>query len=89
MSIEEKVIDEIDSLRKGFDQLSTDMSEISKELTELRGEMLKISKNLDKTAKKSEVKELESLLDIYNPIKANFVTRDEVNRLLQEKIGKR
>jgi len=43
---------------------------------------------LTKTAQKSEIKELESLLDLYNPIKSHFVTKEEVMRLLEEELNK-
>jgi len=88
-ALEEKLIDEIDNLRKGFDQISVDIKTVSEILSEIRGEILKINKSMDKTAKKAEIKELETLLDIYNPIKSKFVTRDQVERILEEKLGKK
>ncbi len=84
-SLEEKIIDEIDNLRRGFEQISMDIKALGKNLSEIRAEILKINKNLDKTAKKAEVKELESLLDLYSPIKSKFVTREEVERLIEDK----
>ena len=83
-SMEEKIIDEMDELRRGFEQISLDIKALSENLSQIRSEMLKINKNLDRAAKKSEVKELESLLDLYNPIKSKFVTRDEVKRIIEE-----
>lgn len=88
-AIEEKIIDEIDRLRRGFEQISMDTKKISKNLIEIRKEMLNMNKDLDKAAKKSEVKELESLLEIYNPIKSSFVTREEVKNLIDEKLSKK
>lgn len=87
--MEERIIDETGVLKKGFDQLALDIKEVSKELKELRGEFLKINQNLEKTAKKHEIKELESLVELYNPIKSKFITRDELERILEEKISKR
>jgi len=83
-AMEEKIIDEMDDLRRGFEQISLDIKALSENLSQIRSEMLKINKNLDRAAKKSEVKELESLLDLYNPIKSKFVTRDEVKRIIEE-----
>jgi len=88
-SLEEKIIDEIDNLRRGFEQISLDIKALTDNLSQIRTEMLKINKNLDKTAKKAEVKELESLLDLYSPIKSKFMTREEVERLIEEKTEKR
>jgi TolA-binding protein len=84
-SLEEKIIDEIDNLRRGFEQIYMDIKALTENLSQIRAETLKMNKNLDKTAKKAEVRELESLLDLYNPIKSKFVTREEVERLIEEK----
>jgi len=88
-SLEEKLIDELDNLRKSFDQISVDIKAVSESLSEIRGEVLKINKSMDKTAKKAEIKELETLLDIYNPIKSKFTTRDQVERIIEEKLSKK
>jgi argonaute-like protein implicated in RNA metabolism and viral defense len=84
-AMEEKMIDEIEDIKRGFEQISFDIKSLISNLSKIRSEMLKINKNLDKTAKKSEIKELESLLDIYNPIKSNFVTKNELERFLEDK----
>jgi len=87
-SLEEQMIDEIGDIKKWLDQLSLDVKEISKDLNEIRTNTSRINKDLTKTAQKSEIKELESLLDLYNPIKSHFVTKEEVMRLLEEELNK-
>ena len=87
-SLEERMIDEMGDIKKWMDQLSIDAKEISKALKNIRAEMLRINKELEKTARKSEVKELESLMDLYSPIKSHFVTRDEVARILERELNK-
>ncbi|MCX6821230.1 MAG: hypothetical protein NTW30_00480 [Candidatus Aenigmarchaeota archaeon] len=88
-ALEEKIIDEIDHLRKSFEQISVDIKAVTDNLSEIRSEILKINKNLDKTAKKAEVKELETLLDIYNPIKSRFTTKDEVARIIEDRLAEK
>ncbi len=88
-ALEEKIIDEIDNLRKSFDQISIDIKTLTSNLSEIHSEILKINKNLDKTAKKAELKELETLLDIYNPIKSRFTTKDEVVRMIEDKLAEK
>lgn len=88
-SLEEKVIDELENLKKHFDQISRDIDSLTKNISELRAEFLKMSKSIEKAARKTEVKELESLIDLYNPIKSKFVTRDEVEKILEEKLTKK
>jgi len=84
--LEQRVIDDMENLRKWADQLSVDIKEISNNLREIRGEILKINKDLDKTAKKTKVKELENLMELYSPIKSNFITRDQMQRTIEENI---
>lgn len=87
-SLEERMIDEMGDIKKWMDQLSIDTKEISKDLKNIRAEMLRINKELEKTARKSEVRELESLMDLYSPIKSHFVTKDEVARILERELNK-
>lgn len=88
-AIQEKIINEIEDVKKDFEEIHMDIKQISKNFSELRGEILRMNKAIDKTAKKTEVKELESLLDLYSPIKSKFATRDEVERLIEEKLSKK
>jgi len=88
-SLEEKVIDELENLKKHFDQISTDIDSLTKNISELRAEFLKMSKSIEKSARKTEVKELESLIDLYNPIKSRFITREEVDKIIEERLAKK
>jgi len=87
-SLEERLIDEFGDIKKWIDQISLDIKELSKELKEIKNEMTRINKELEKTARKTEVKELESLINLYSPIKSHFVTRDEVVRLIERELKK-
>jgi len=88
-TLEEKMIEESESLKKDFDQIMIDIKAVSESVSKIRSEIIVLSKNIDKAAKRSEVKELESLLDLYSPIKSKFTTRDEVERLIEEKLEKK
>jgi TolA-binding protein len=88
-AIEEKIISEIQTIRKDFEEIIMDIRSIVNNMSEVRNEILMINKDIDKTAKKSEVKELESLLDLYSPIKSKFTTREEVERLIDEKLSQK
>ena len=85
-ALEEKIIEDTENLKKKLDQLFMDMKEISENLVKFHAEVQKIKKDLERVAKKSELKELESLLELYNPIKSKFVTREEVERMIKERV---
>ena len=44
-----------------------------------------IIKQVKKLATGAKISELEELLEIYSPLKSQFVTREEVERLINEK----
>jgi hypothetical protein len=48
-----------------------------------------VNKELSKTALKSDVKKIETFIDVVNPITAKFVTRDELDRLLEERMKRK
>jgi len=83
--LEETVIEKIEELKVGFDKISVDLKSLIKRLDEMETEILKINKELEKVARKSEVNRLENMIEIYSPIKSTFVTRDELQRILEKK----
>jgi uncharacterized protein (DUF342 family) len=66
------------------DKLNERLTGIENNMLRLENEMIKINKMLEKMAKKTELKELENMLSFFNPIKTNFVTRDEVQRMMRD-----
>ncbi len=46
-----------------------------------------IISNMKRLAEKSEVAGLKEIIDIYSPIKSNFITREEVENILEEKLS--
>jgi uncharacterized protein YoxC len=83
-AIEEKMIEDMGNIKKWLDQLSSDVNEVSKSLKDINSNILRINKDLDKKARKTELRELESLLEIYSPIKSHFITKDQVERMMLE-----
>jgi uncharacterized protein (DUF342 family) len=81
-----------DSMLKMIEERKTFNEKINERLTNIENsilridnELMKINKNLEKMAKRTELKELENMLSFFNPIKTNFVTREEVERMIEEK----
>jgi len=59
---------------------------IADRLTGIESELLRINKELGKSATRAEVKQLETYIDIMNPIKSKFITKNELDRILDERI---
>jgi phosphate starvation-inducible protein PhoH len=67
------------------EKLNERLTSIENSILRIDNELVKINKNLEKTAKKTELKEIENMLTFFNPLKTNFVTREEVRRIVGEK----
>ena len=67
------------------DKFTQKTDELERSVLRIDNDLMKISKLVDKMAKKSELKELESLISIYNPIKTNFI-REELELILEERL---
>jgi uncharacterized protein (DUF342 family) len=70
--------------KKTFNEkLNERLINIENSILRIDNEMVKINKNLEKMAKRTELKELENMLSFFSPMKTNFVTKDEVNRMIE------
>jgi len=88
-SIEETALSQMGDLKVGMERISQKISSLSDRLTAIENEILRINKELGKTALKSDVKKIETFIDIVNPITSKFVTRDELDRLMEEKVRRK
>ncbi len=58
--------------------------EIKIALTNLDVEVKNINRRLRKLVSKRELQEIESFIEIFNPLKSSFVTKNEVKRMIEE-----
>jgi len=86
--IEETVLEQMNSLKIELDRISQKIASATQQLTSINNEILRINRELGKTATKQEVKEIETFIDLVNPITAKFVTKDELERRLEELVKK-
>jgi len=88
-SIEEIVLTQMGDIKVSLERMSQKISLISERLTTIENEILRVNKDLSKAALKSDVKKIETFIDIVNPITAKFVTRDELERIIEEKVRRK
>jgi len=82
--MEETVIEQMNNLKIELDRIGQKIANATQQLTTINNEILRINRELGKTATKQEVKEVETFIDMVNPITAKFVTKDELERRLEE-----
>ena len=61
---------------------------MSDKMLKLESDTSKISEQTKNYAKRNEIKELETMFDLLNPLKQEFVTRKELNEILNRKPAK-
>ena len=88
-SVESDALTHLNDLKIELERISNKISAASERMRMLEDEILKVNKGLEQTATKRKVKELESFIDLVNPITSKFVTRDEIERLLDERMRER
>jgi len=87
--IEETVLNQMGGLRIGLEKISQNFSSFSDRLTAIENEVLRMNKELSKTALKSDIKKIETFIDVVNPVTSKFVTKEEVERLLEETVKRK
>ena len=84
-SLQENVISQLDDLKLSIERLSDKVLKVSERLNGIENEIEKVNKGLGKAATKAEVKQIETFMNIVNPITSKFVTKEELERLLEER----
>ncbi|MDD5416950.1 MAG: hypothetical protein PHU12_03160 [Candidatus Aenigmarchaeota archaeon] len=84
-SIQDITLKNNQKARDNVNKIEGEFSEVNSALMKVQNDVSKVNKNLERFAKKSDVKELESMISLFNPLKASFITKEEVKRLLEER----
>jgi predicted RNase H-like nuclease (RuvC/YqgF family) len=82
--LEDNILAQLDNLKFSIEKLNSEILRIGERITGMENEMNKLKKDLDKTATKTEIKQIETFIDVVNPITSKFVTKDEMERVLEE-----
>jgi len=86
--LDETVLTQLADLKLGLEKISNKLADISDRLATTENETARLNMRLDKAATKSEVKQLETFIDLINPITSKFVTKDELERALEDEAAK-
>jgi len=85
-NLQENVISQLNDLKLGIERLSDKILKLSERLTNIESEIDKVNKGLGKAATKAEIKQLETFVNIVNPITSKFITKEELERIMEERI---
>jgi len=84
-TLEETVLNQLNDLKIDFEKVVNKINSVAERLNQIENEIVRLNKELNKAATKADVKKIETYVEILNPITSKFVTREELERLLEEK----
>lgn len=73
-------------IQKSLKEMDEKISKIEDNIIRIEHTIKEIVTEIKKLASTTKVKELQSLIEIYNPIKSQFMTKEEVERMIEEKL---
>jgi archaellum component FlaC len=88
-TLEDTALGQMNDIKVNLERILTKIGDVSNRLNVLESDIVRINKDLGKAATKAEIKQIETFIDIVNPITSKFVTRDELERVFEEKLKKR
>ncbi|MFQ5648008.1 MAG: hypothetical protein ACE5FW_02120 [Candidatus Aenigmatarchaeota archaeon] len=83
-TLESSILEVKGSIKEKAGGLEKRITEEDERVIRVENAIKDIINQLKRTATTSHIKELEQLMDIYSPLKSKFVTREEVERLIEE-----
>lgn len=87
-SLDENAITQMSDLKLSLEQIAAKISEISDRIGAMETEVARLQLRANKAASKSELKQMENFIDLINPVTSKFVTREEMERALDERVFK-
>ncbi|MGC8993603.1 MAG: hypothetical protein ACP5H3_02465 [Candidatus Aenigmatarchaeota archaeon] len=84
LAIEKKIEGLQTDLKIYSDLSSKKVEDIKQQMTQIKEEMENLKKNIDQLATKTELQKIKFFLDLFNPLTSNFVTKEEMERKIEE-----
>jgi len=86
--LQDNMLRNTDALKERETKVAETVKEMETKILRLENDVSKINKALEKTARKAELKELESTISLFSPLRAAFVTKKEAEELIEEHLKK-
>jgi len=85
-SLEDAVLKLNEEIKFMKNESSKKLKDYDTQFMRIENDINKINKNIDRTATKVQLRELESLISLFNPLRSTFITKEEVERLIEERM---
>ncbi len=71
--------------QKSFSEINEGITALDERLTKVESTMKEVITHIKKLVTESQMKELQNLIELYNPVKSNFVTKEEMEKFVNQK----
>ncbi len=88
-TLEQDMLNQRKQIQASLSGFESRLAKQEEMLRKLEKTIKEIVKELKKLASVAKIKGLEHLIDIYNPIKSSFITKEEAERLVEEKLAEK
>ena len=87
--IQGSLMAQAEDLKIGLSRIGDKVITFSDRITQIETDLARLNKELQKTASRTELKQVESFIDLLNPITSKFVTKGEMERALEDRLKRR
>ncbi len=84
-SIQDMILKNNEKARDNMKHIESEFKDMTTTLMKIENDIAKLNKNLDRFAKKSELKQVENLISLFNPLRTSFITKEELKRILEKR----
>jgi len=88
-SLEQSILNQKRISDKKQAELSSKMEKTNNRMLQVENTLKEMIKEIKKLASTSKIKELETLVDIYSPLKSQFITKEEAERMIERRMDER
>ena len=88
-TLESSALTKMEDIKINLEKMAAKLTLIADRMNGIESDIARMNKEIGKTATKAELKEIETFIDLVNPITAKFVTKDEMQREFDERIRRK
>lgn len=88
-SLEHAALTQTGDLRVALERINNKLTDMTNRLNLLESEISRFNKLIGKSATKIELKQLESFIDLVNPVTSKFVTKDQLERAFDDRVKRK
>jgi flagellar motility protein MotE (MotC chaperone) len=88
-TLEQALLQQRRDIQKNLVEIADKIADLESATAKSDSVIKEIVSHMKKLVTESQLKELQTLIEIYNPVKSSFVTREELEKAIKRKDGRR